>query len=70
MSRTYSSDSIALHASIVQERAFAVGVALSFAWIGCALAGAPRVAVAISIVGGVAFGITAGAWIVAERLKG
>lgn len=70
MSRTYSSESIALHAEIIQERAFAVGVVLSFAWIACALADAPRVAAAIAIIGGVSFGIVAGAWALSQRLKG
>ena len=69
MSRAYTSDSIAGHAAIVQGRFFAVALALSLGWIGCAIAGEPYIATAIALVAAVFYGMSAGAWILAERLK-
>jgi hypothetical protein len=38
-------------------------------WIGCALAGEGYIATAIALVAAVLYGISAGAWILAEQFK-
>lgn len=67
--RLCSCECITAHAAIVQEKAFLVGVALSAGWIAAALATKPRIAVVLSILGALAFGVSAGAWILAQRFK-
>lgn len=67
--RTYSTHCIQYHAGRVQATALVVAAVLAFTWIALAVAGLERPAVAVSILGAVAIGISAGAWIVAERFK-
>ena len=67
--RAYTSDSIAAHALIVQSRMFYAAIPFALVFIVLALIGAERWAVAVAIVGALALGASAGAWLVAERFK-
>ena len=67
--RTYSSDSIAAHAYQVQERMFYAAIPFALVFIVLALLGYERGAVAVAIIGSLAIGASAGAWLVAERFK-
>lgn len=69
MSRTYTADSISAHALIVQARMFYAAVPFAIVFIVLALLGYERGAVAVAIVGALALGASAGAWLVAERFK-
>lgn len=67
--RTYSTHCIAYHAGRVQATALVVAAVLAFTWIALAIAGLERPAIAASILGAVAIGVSVGAWIVAERFR-
>lgn len=67
--RTYSSDSIAAHAYQVQERMFYTAVPFALVFIVFALLGEWRWAVVMVAGGFFSLGASAGAWLVAERLK-
>lgn len=69
MSRSYTSDSIAAHALIVQARMFYAAIPFAIVFIVLALLGYERGAVAVAIVGALMLGASAGAWLVAERFK-
>lgn len=69
MSRFYSPDSIAAHALIVQSRMFMAAIPFAIVFIVLALLGYERGAIAVAILGAVALGASAGAWLVAERFK-
>ena len=68
--RTYSSDSISAHAYVVQGRAFVA----SGPPIGAAVAlfafGLDEWAVASALIATALLGVSAGAWLTAERMKG
>lgn len=68
--RTYSSDSVAAHAYQVQERMFYASVPFALVFIVLALIGEERGAIAAAILGSVALGASAGAWLVARRFEG
>ena len=65
----YSKSSIAGHAFAVQERCFYAAMPFALAFIALAILGEERAAVAVAILGAVAIGASAGAWLVAERFK-
>lgn len=67
--RYYSHDSIACQAAIVQRDALAVALVLTLGWIGCAVADAAIAAVALGILSTAFAGISAGAWVVAYRMR-
>ena len=67
--RTYTAHHVHYHAGRVQAAALVVAAVLAFTWMALAIAGLERPAVAVSILGALAIGISAGAWIVAERFR-
>lgn len=69
MSRYYSSESVAGHALIVQARMFYAAIPFALVFIILAILGYERGAVAVAILGALAIGASAGAWLVAERFK-
>lgn len=69
MSRFYSPESIAAHALIVQARMFYAAIPFALVFIILAILGYERGAVAVAILGALAIGASAGAWLVAERFK-
>ncbi len=69
MSRSYTSDSIAAHALIVQARMFYAAIPFAIVFIVLAILGYERGAVAVAIVGALALGASAGAWVVASKFR-
>jgi len=67
--RTYTAHHVRHYAYVVQNWAFYAAAACGLAFIGCALADLERPAMAVSIIGAVAIGINAGAWIVQAKFK-
>lgn len=67
--RTYTAHHVHYHAGRVQATALAVAIVFALTWIALAIAGLERPAIAVSILGALAIGISAGAWIVAERFR-
>lgn len=67
--RTYTAHHVRYRAGRIQANAFYAGALFGVAFVGFALTEREPLAMAASILGAVALGISIGAWVVAMRFK-
>jgi hypothetical protein len=67
--RTYTAHHVRYRAGRVQEWAFYAGAIAGLGFMGFAVCGLERYAMATAILGSLAIGVSVGAWVVGARFK-